>query len=111
RLSRPSVFTYNLRGALALTEDRTPANFWQLELAIEKGIGALDDEHLLRKALTAGKRHFEHDLDLGAYGTPSAAFRSIARELSMGRENVPDANPKAVSVARESALKDMKPGD
>lgn len=112
KLPRPSRFTYNVTGhTLALTEDRTAANFWELEMAVEKIVGGCTDPKLLRLALTAGEHCWEHAMDIDAYGRPSPEFRAAARELALGTETVATMNPNAMQKARASAVADMTPGD
>ena len=108
---RPSAFTYNILGSLELTEDRTAKYGFSVEQKIERGIGAIDDRPMLRKMMTCGQDFWEHHLDVPAYGLPSAAFREVARELAMGSETVKSANPKAVAMARASAIQDLQEGD
>lgn len=108
---RPLLFSYNLKGNLELTEDRTAKTWFYVELALEKGLAALEDEQLIRQTLTGGEMTMEHHLDATRWGNPSEAFRKVARELTLGREHVPNVNPAAVSMARASAVQDMTPGD
>jgi hypothetical protein len=107
---RPMLFTYNLASGITLTEDRQAANWWQVEHQIEKLIGKLEDESLLRKIITAPPSSQEHHVNVGAYGSPGAAFREAARELTMGKGGARVA-PAVASFARASAIEDLKPGD
>lgn len=111
-LPRPSTFTYNVDGpVLELTEDRTAKNFWQLELAVEKIVGACPDPQQARQLLTGGERTWEHHMDIHNYGAPKEVFRAAARELALGSEAMPTMNPQAMRAARASAIQDMTPGD
>lgn len=109
--ARPTAFTYNIKSAITLSEDRQAANWYQCELAIEKAIAQIGDAKLMRQILTCGERFFEHHLDVPQFGSPGATFKEASRSLAMGRDVNPTANPKAVRYARESAIEDLSPGD
>lgn len=108
---RPLAFTYNILSSIDLTEDRTAKYWWQVEAAIERCIGALEDRALLRRMLTCGERYGEHHMDTPRFGAPKEAYREVARELALGAANERNANPKAVAYARKAALEDMREGD
>lgn len=110
RAPRPTAYTYNILGRLELTEDRTAKNWYECELKIERGIGKVEDRATLRRMLTCGETYLEHHLDVPKYGHPGAAFREVARDISMGAEAIHTANPAAVAFARESAIADMQQG-
>ncbi len=110
KLPRPSAFTYNAKGHLDLTEDRQASSWFSVELKIERAIGALEDQQLLRKILTAGESALEHHLDVPQYGHAGAAFREAARSLTMGAAGQQVA-PKVATFARTSAIEDLAPGD
>lgn len=110
RLNRPSAHLYNIRSKIELTEDRTAKSWYEVEIAIERAIGALDDKHLLRTALTCGEQYTEHHMDVPRFGSPGAAFREMARELTMGSATVPNVNPAAAASARAMAMSDIQPG-
>lgn len=108
---RPTALTYNMLGKIELTEDRTAKSWYALEMQIERGIGALDDQHMLRRILTCGELYQEHHMNVPAYGQPAEAFREVARELALGTATEKNANPAAVQAARATAVDDMKVGD
>jgi len=110
RLSCPSAHLYNIRSKIELTEDRTAKSWYEVEIAIERAIGALDDRHLLRTALTCGEQYAEHHMDVPSFGSPGATFREMARELTMGSATVPNVNPAAAASARAMAMSDVQPG-
>ena len=109
-LDRPSAFRYNIRTPLDLTEDRTAANYSQVEIAIERGLGALENRAMLRTALTCGEGYTEHYMNVPKYGHPGETFRDVARELTLGSESLATMNPAAAQAAREMAMGDMQPG-
>lgn len=108
---RPMSRTYNILTDLELTEDRTAKSWYEVETAIERGIGAMDDRIMLRQILTVGELYSEHHMDVPRFGMPQETFREVAREIGMGGATEGNANPKAVAFARASAIQDMKPGD
>lgn len=109
--TKPLLFTYNIKTKIELTEDRTAANWWEVEMRIEKGIGALDDPEILRRVLTCGDMFQENYMDVPRYGNPGKAFGEAARAIAMGPAKEGNANPAAVKYARASAVADMQPGD
>lgn len=110
QLARPSFMKWNITRPLDLTEDRTAQNPWQIGLALERSIGALEDAELCRQIMTCGDQFFEHSLDIRHFGNPNETFGEVARLISMASENT-KANPSAIKYARESAIRHMKEGD
>lgn len=108
---RPLAFTYNILSPIDLTEDRTAKYWYQVEYAMERCIGALEDRALIRRMLTCGESYGEHYMDTPRFGMPQEAYREVARELALGAANEHSANPKAVAYARKAALEDMREGD
>lgn len=108
---RTTSHTYNILTPLELTEDRTAKNWYEIEFALERCIGSMDDRAILRRVLTCGEGYTEHHMNIPAYGNPKEVFREMAREIALGGALESNANPHAVSYARASAIKDMKPGD
>lgn len=111
QMNKPSAMTYNILEAIELTEDRTAKNAWQVGIQIERGIGLIEDSSILRRFLTAGPDRYEHTLDVHQYGSPREAFRSIAAELALGSEALPNLNQNAKNHARRDALALMRPED
>lgn len=108
---RPTAFTYNILSPVELTEDRTAKDWWQVEIAMERCVGAIEDRSMLRRMMTCGQDYTEHHMDIPRFGRPQETFRAVARELAMGAANIHNANPKAVAYARKAALEDMREGD
>lgn len=106
----PTAFTYNVLSPLTLTEDRTVPWIYG-ELAIEKGLGACTDRHILRRSMTCGRLWQDHTFNVPKFGEPGPVFNEVCRELTLGAEKIENINPAAASHARLSAIKDMKPGD
>lgn len=108
---RPLAYTYDLKEKMELTEDRTAKTWWDVEFALERGIGMIEDRHALRRMLTCGELYCEHHMDVPRWGSPSPLYREMARELALGSATEKNANPKAVAYARNAALKDMAEGE
>ena len=79
RLKRPSLFTYNIKSHLLLTEDRTPLWPWSVPEAISEGTQSISDETLRIKLLTVDKSFYEEDL--GFSGTLHQSFADTAAKL------------------------------
>lgn len=107
--TKPTALLYNVTSPLELTEDRTAKNWYQVELAIERTLGALDDRSLIRAAMTCGDAYREHSMDVAKYGNPGPVFRDVVGQLAMGAENCTTINPAALQTARALALTDAKP--
>jgi hypothetical protein len=108
---RPLAFTYNIRERLELTEDRTAKNWWDVELKLERGIGAIEDHATLRRMLTCGELFQEHHMNVPQYGQPGPAFREMARQLVLGPATEPRVSPAVAEAARATAIADMEEGD
>jgi len=107
--ARTTSLRYNLRKSIDLTEDRTAKYAFEVEYAIAQGIAAMDDRHLLRRALNCGPDYLEHHLNIATWHA-SDAFCEVSHSLAMSAESNPNANPSAVSKARELVLDRLEPG-
>ncbi len=109
--ARQTALLYNVKGELELTEDRTARWSFEVQEKIAAGLQDMEDETLLRRALTCGETRLEHHLEFAGYRTTSDAFVRIGNQLAMGAEQIPSANPNVVSTARRRSLQAMRPGD
>ena len=98
-LSRPSMFTYNLKSSVELTEDRTMKHSNIAGWYVAKGIALLSDKGFLSRVLTAGNEWFEQRLDFDSV-TASDDFSGIVRQ--MARQQVSGLNQSATRCARFS---------
>jgi hypothetical protein len=96
-LQRPSMYTYNLKGSIELTEDRTMKSPGLATWYAAKGIATLSDRILLTNTLTASKDWFENGLDFGCV-YPNEDFVGIVQQ--MARTQTPGLNRSAASCAR-----------
>ena len=98
-LTRPSLFTYNLKSSVSLTEDRTMQHSNIAGWYVAKGIALLSDKSFLARALTAGQEWFEHRLDFDSV-VASDDFSGIVKQ--MARQQVSGLNQSATRCARFS---------
>lgn len=96
-LSRPSMFTYNVKSHIELTEDRTMKHAVLAGWYVAKGIATLSDRSFLGKTLVASDQWFEHFLDFGSV-TACDDFTGIVRQ--MARMQTPGLNGSATNCAR-----------
>lgn len=108
---RQTALLYNIKGQIELTEDRTAKWSFQVNDRIASGLQDMDDEQLLRRAMTCGETRLEHHLDFSGHHGTSDAFLRIGNQLALGAEHIPNANPHIVNAARQRSLAAMKPGD
>lgn len=109
RLSYPSTHTYNLLRKVDLTEDRTLKYWWEADDHIARGLAMCDREDLLLPALSCGERKYEHNLMFSETHKPSPAFLKVAAGLRGRLDNVANANPSAMKLARLMSLSDLGP--
>ena len=112
-LGQPSLYTYDIRCPLALTEDRQAQSTWELYSKISSTIIACSDREMISKILRAGPGHLESNLD---FDWPSfapgetfircvadlrqtgATFNSTAlAKVKVGRQ----LKPRTISVSME----------
>lgn len=96
-LPNPSMYTYNLKSHVELTEDRTMKHVVLAGWYAAKGIATLSDRGFLERTLTASKEWFEHRLDFGSV-TASDDFTGIVKQ--MARLQTPGLNQSATNCAR-----------
>lgn len=76
---KKTLFTYNVKSELELTEDRTVKSEWQMKSAIARAVVVSEDEEIIEKILTAPEKSFEKTIDFSYVGyTPSKAFMNVA---------------------------------
>lgn len=111
KLGYPSAHTYNLLRKVDLTEDRTLKYWWEAEDHICHGLAQCDREDLLVTALTCGKNTYEHDLGFREQHKPSPSFLRVAAGLRGRLDNIANANPSAMKLARLLSLSDLGPSE
>lgn len=96
-LSRPSLYTYNIKAAIDLTEDRTAKYEFQIKAEIIKLIVLSADSEFIEEAVTAEEGYFESTLNLkDTYLKPSETFMSVLAKLK--REKKKDVNNSALTL-------------
>lgn len=81
---KPTLFTYNIKKNLDLTEDRTAKYDFQVRAAICGAILQSDDDKFIEACLTATEGYYEHDLDYQEsyrYTDPGMTFLRVVGEL------------------------------
>lgn len=111
KLGHQSAHTYNVLRKVDLTEDRTLKYWWEADDHICHGLAQCDREDLLVPALTCGKETYEHDLGFREQHKPSPAFLRIAAGLRGRLDNIANANPAAMKMARLMSLSDLGPSE
>lgn len=96
-LSRPSMFAYNIKSSIELTEDRTMKHGSLGGWYVAKGVATLSDRAFLDRTLTASDDWFEHYLDFGSVAA-SDDFSGIVQQ--MARMQTPGLNHSATNCAR-----------
>lgn len=111
KLGHPSTHTYNVLRKVDLTEDRTLKYWWEADDHILNGLARCDRDDLLTPALTCGSAFYEHELSFAERHKPSPAFLRVAAGLRGRLDNIKDANPAAMKLARLLSLSDLGPSE
>jgi hypothetical protein len=83
-LQKPSLYTYNIKGQMDLTEDRTLAELWKADYRIGYSLISCQDATLLRNILGAKPGTLERDsLDFGTSFDPSEEFIQVVKQLGV----------------------------
>lgn len=101
-LQSPSLYTYNIKKAIDLTEDRTAKRSYQITWAVVDAILKNENDAILRRVLTAEKGTFEQGLDYSdGLTSPGEVFLRVVGELR--RELNEDLNESAKRLHIESS--------
>jgi len=108
----PMMFTYNLKGNIELTEDRTLKWNHQLRDRVCSAVAIMEDESLIERFLTAPELVWESVLDFDISTRPSATFNKVCAHLM--RQRPKDLNQKAIAYYRRQTgdkpdLTDIEP--
>lgn len=99
---RPSRFTVNITRNLALTEDRTVRNHFDVIIAVARAIATHQDPEFIFSWITSPRDFAEHHVDLDWPSvTPSAAFIEAASRAA--RDTSVPLNPSAMNVLAKHA--------
>ena len=85
-LQKPSLYTYNIKHEMQLTEDRTLEDLWRVSYRVASSLSQCEDTEILRNTLGAKTGTYERDnLDFGNAGsyTPSEAFIQTVKSLGV----------------------------
>jgi hypothetical protein len=107
-LPAESMFTYDLRHGVVLTEDRTIRDTYSAKCDLARAIVQSSDKKFLRAVLGAQQGTFEHDLDYhGWHQQPSIEFLDVVGEYV--NDKVGDVNQTALLVWQETSRGSIKP--
>lgn len=81
---KPTLYTYDFKSTLGLTEDRTFAHDWHVRQNLAQFVTQSDDEQLIKAIVTADEDHWEHGLEFPAHYKPSDAFRRVMASRPRG---------------------------
>lgn len=101
RLSSPSMYTYNIKSSLDLTEDRTIKHSFYADHYVRQGLSRLTDKHAISKVVTAGDGLYERSIDFSST-SPSEEFATVVRVLA--KTFTKDLNHTAVTACRGNLL-------
>ncbi len=98
KLPKPSIYTYDILANQVLTEDRTLASTYMVDILVRDALLAMEDKALIRPAITAGDGYHEHKLDFDqTFGTKaSRQFLDSAIEAREAREHLNDSAKKVL---------------
>lgn len=96
-LPRTSLYTYNIRDMLDLTEDRTVKHEWQATTFVTNAVCQSEDPGFIEDCVTAKPDFFEHHLNYSSYSVkPSDVFMKVCRALK--KERPADLNLGATAL-------------
>lgn len=92
----PSIYTYNIKSDLDITEDRTATHSWQVKERIANALVSSENENIIVNVIHANRGTVEAslDFDYDATNTPSSIFLDIAER----EYRKPTANKSLVKV-------------
>lgn len=109
RLSRRCRHTYNILPKVELTEDRTLKYDFEAQSYLTLGLVQCDREDLIFPALSCGEDYIEHHLSFRERQSPSEAFLKVSAGLRGRLDNIANANPSAMALARTLKLSTLGP--
>lgn len=111
-LSEPSVFTYNIKRKMDLTEDRTLKYFFDTSNVIRLGVVAkLTDADLIEKAVTAPKGTFEHDFDWRGIMPGDTFIGKVSELVRAFSSTLNKSAADAIRVFQLDQLTEAKPAE
>lgn len=110
-LRKPTLYTYNVKVDIELTEDRTAKVPYMLHAYMAMAIEKAEDDTIIRRAITCGEDYFEDHLSLDGSSLASKQFGDVLSELATTHATVPNINKQALGAARNMALSTMTPGN
>lgn len=81
-LGKPSMFTYNVKSKMTLSEDRRAQYLWEYERAVSCCIATSDNEDFIRRVLSAPELSYEYGFDWDIGISPGPTFMRVFEELT-----------------------------
>lgn len=97
RLSSPSLFTYDIRRKVDLTEDRSIKYQWDVDAAIRRAVMECDAAEVINRVVTADRSNHEHHMNFDGV-LPSETFLDTVGRLA--RTFDPTLNRSAMESCR-----------
>ncbi len=80
KLPKPALYNYNLTNTIALTENRTLANHYDIHKALSGGVTKSKFMGLIRRILEAGENYFESTIDYTwQFNQPGHTFNEVMK--------------------------------
>lgn len=105
--AKPTRYTYNLRTAVELTEDRTLKDQWTVSYEIARAVVTSDNRDFIRACVNNGDLYHEGGVDYDWDFKPSAAFMEVMESLVLDR--VASANQSAIKAFKKNATTKTAP--
>lgn len=106
-LPKPSMFSYDIKKQILLTEDRTIRNVYDATLEIRKTILLCTNKDIIKQCVTANKSYIENEFDYAIFCNPSSPFLQVVGELS--RDYNSNLNPTALKLWLHHAQETIEP--
>ncbi len=102
-----TLFTYNLKKKIDLTEDRTLKYNFQVQDLIETAVLSSENEPFIKTVLLVTDTHAEHSLVYKGAGAPGETFLKVAAELYADKSK--QINLSAIAVLKAFTSESLEP--
>jgi hypothetical protein len=85
--------------------------WWEADGQIARGLAGCDREDLIFAALSCGPDFHEHNIDFSEEYRPTPAFLRVAAGMRGRLDNIANANPAAMRLAKMLSLSDLGPSE
>lgn len=105
---KPTIYTYNCKTALSLTEDRTVKYQFYTTYYIAQCIASSEDSGFIKATLTAREGNLEYDLDFSSHGS-SASDVFLATVGDLVSDRLTQTNLTAIELWRNATQSKIEP--